>query len=60
MVAGVGLGLMTAVVLVEQELLTPQRKIWVMGPGMILFLIGVARLWATVERERQAETPSGR
>jgi hypothetical protein len=49
--AGVGLGLMVAVILVDQEILTAHSKSWTMLPAMILFLVGQERLRVVVRRE---------
>jgi hypothetical protein len=41
---GVGFGLLVAAVLVEQELMTLQRKAWVSVTGIILFFLGMTVL----------------
>jgi hypothetical protein len=49
--AGAGLGLMVAAILVDLELLTPHWKIWAIVPGMILMIVGQERLRVVVRRQ---------
>jgi hypothetical protein len=53
--AGVGLGLMVAAILVELELLTPHWKIWAIVPGIALMLVGQERLRVVVRRQEKGD-----
>ena len=57
MLAGFGLGLAVAAVLVETELLALHRKAWVSGIGVILFSVGVGigRSWGVYGRQRKGD-----
>jgi hypothetical protein len=48
---GVGLGLMVAVILVDQEILTAHSKSWTMLPAMIFSIVGQEKLRVVVRRE---------
>jgi hypothetical protein len=49
---GVGIGLMVAAMLVDLELLAPQRTVWVtILPGMFLIFLGRERLRAVVRSQ---------
>jgi hypothetical protein len=50
---GMGIGLLLAAVLVEQELLTLQHKAWVSVTGILLALTGQGIVRRAVSRDRQ-------
>jgi protein-S-isoprenylcysteine O-methyltransferase Ste14 len=52
---GVGIGLLVAAVLVEQELMTLQRKAWVSVTGIVLAVIGQTIAWRVVRRSQQRD-----
>jgi glucose uptake protein GlcU len=54
--SGVGIGFLVAAVLVELELMTFQRKAWVVVIGIVLWWIGQMFAFRAVRRTRQSET----
>jgi hypothetical protein len=52
---GVGIGLLLGAALVEQELMTLQRKAWVSLTGIVLVGIGQIIAWRVVRRSQQLE-----
>jgi hypothetical protein len=46
---GIGLGLLLGAVLVEQKLMTFDRKAWVSATGIVLAFLGQSIAWGTVD-----------